>query len=84
MALLRFIYGKRNKVIMDTINLLAEISILRDRCENYEKAMSCIRTEIIKQFEGCYLADDMDDYKQGEHHAHQIDLQIIDKYLVEE
>ena len=45
-ALLCFIYGKRNKEIMDTINLLAEISILREKCEKYENALRGIHDEI--------------------------------------
>ena len=54
---------------------MAEISILREKCDRYENA----RTKIIKQFEGCYLADDIDDYKQGEHHAYQTVLNILDE-----
>ena len=39
-----------------------------------------IRAEIIKQFEGCYLEEDMTDERKAEHKAYKNVLQIIDKY----
>ena len=39
-----------------------------------------IRAEIIKQFEGCYLEEDMTDERKAEHKAYENVLQIIDKY----
>ena len=63
---------------MDTISLLAEISILRNRCENYEKAMSCIRTEIEQK--AWEIATSDTNRANGMWDAYR----IIDKYIVEE
>ncbi|MBQ1293189.1 MAG: hypothetical protein IIY21_04080 [Clostridiales bacterium] len=40
-----------------------------------------IRAEIIKQFEGCYLEEDMTDERKAEHKAYENVLRIIDKYI---
>ena len=39
-----------------------------------------IRAEIIKQFEGCYLEEDMTDERKAEHKAYENVLRIIAKY----
>ena len=45
-----------------------------------ENVLEQIRAEIIKQFEGCYLEEDMTDERKAEHKAYKNVLQIIDKY----
>lgn len=59
-------------------------AIVCEKCEqeiNDKFSIKKIRAEIVKLFEGVYLAEDMDEWRQGEHYAYHKVLEIIDEHM---
>ena len=59
-------------------------AIVCEKCEQELQdrfSLKKIRAEIVKRFEGVYLAEHMDEWTQGEHYAYLKVLEIIDKYM---
>ena len=48
---------------------------------NYENALKDIRHDIVKLYEGVYLAETMDEWTQGEHYAYKKIIDLIDEHL---
>lgn len=61
-------------------NKYLDIAIEKIVSQEVNKVLEQIREEIIKQFEGCYLEEDMTDERKAEHKAYENVLKIIDKY----
>ena len=63
-----------------TIELLAEVEILKKKIERYEKSFDKIRAEIVKKHLSIVEKNDFDN---GRTYGYEEALEIIDKYKAE-